>query len=83
MKKLLMATGAFMMISAGAALAQQAPVKVPTGIDVPGRTYYVIPTGSIRVVQLDESCTPRAIATRSCVNAAPGGERPDTADGKK
>lgn len=55
------------------AFAQQAPVKVPTGIDVPGPTYYVIPAGTSRVVPIVEPCNARGLAVRSPLCAAASG----------
>ena len=77
MKSTLLAS-AVLALAASAAFAQQAPVKVPTGIDVPGSTFYVIPAGETRVVQVAEPCNAAGLARRSplCA-AASGGERPD------
>lgn len=72
MQKLYIAAS-LIALSATGALAQSA--KIPTGIDVRGSTYYVIPAGTTTVVQIAEACTPRAAATRTCPNGTLG-ERP-------
>lgn len=70
-------------VTSGSALAQSTTAKVPTGIDVAGSAYYVIPTGTTKVVQIAEPCTPRAEMTRACINTARGGERPDKESANK
>lgn len=70
--KATLAALSLLALSAFGAVAQ-AP-KVPTGIDVPGSTYYTIAPGETRVVQKDRDCSARddAVKNARCVSGTEG-----------